>query len=90
MPIPISVKLDTQVLNNSAAAMVGTIQQVMTYPPEPKVKDNRFDTAGSYIYADNALHSDKVKDVANCVQEVRQECPVGRICRQVFLECHTG
>jgi len=60
-----SVKLDTQVLNNSAAAMVGTIQQVMTYPPEPKVKDNRFDTAGSYIYADTSLHSDKVKDVAN-------------------------
>jgi len=59
-----SVKLDTQVLNNSAAAMVGSIQQVMTYPPEPKVKDNRFDTAGSYLYADNALQADKVKDVA--------------------------
>ena len=58
------IKLETQVLNNSAAAMVGTIQQVMTYPAEPKVKDNRFDTAGFYIYADNALHSDKVKDVA--------------------------
>jgi YidC/Oxa1 family membrane protein insertase len=58
------IKLETQVLNNSAAAMVGTIQQVMSYPAEPKVKDNRFDTAGFYIYADNALHSDKVKDVA--------------------------
>jgi len=60
-----SVKLDTQVLNNSAAAMVGSIQQVMSYPPEPKVKDNRFDTAGSYLYADNALKADKVKDVAS-------------------------
>ena len=60
-----SVKLDTQVLNNSAAAMVGTIQQVMTYPSEARAKDNRFDTAGSYLYADNALHSDKAKDVAS-------------------------
>ena len=59
------VKLETQVLNNSAAAMVGSIQQVMTYPAEPKVKDNRFDTAGSYLYADTSLHSDKAKDVAN-------------------------
>jgi len=58
------IKLETEVLNNSAAAMVGTIQQVMTYPAEPKVKDNRFDTAGFYIYSDNSLHSDKAKDVA--------------------------
>jgi YidC/Oxa1 family membrane protein insertase len=60
-----SVKLETQVLNNSAAAMVGTIQQVMTYPSEKRVKDNRFDTAGFYLYSDNALHSDKAKDVAS-------------------------
>ena len=58
------IRLDTQVLNNSAAPLVGSIQQVMTYPPEPKVKDNRFDTAGSYLFADNALQADKVKDVA--------------------------
>jgi len=62
------VKLETQVLNNSAAAMVGSIQQVMSYPPEPKVKDNRFDTAGSYLYADNALKVDKVKDVASAAK----------------------
>jgi YidC/Oxa1 family membrane protein insertase len=60
-----SIKLETQVFNNSAAPMVGTIQQIMSYPSEPKVKDNRFDTAGSYLYADNALHADKFKDVAS-------------------------
>jgi YidC/Oxa1 family membrane protein insertase len=60
-----SIKLETQVFNNSAAPIVGSIQQVMSYPPEPKVKDNRFDTAGSYLYADNALHVDKFKDVAS-------------------------
>lgn len=64
-----SVKLETQVLNNSAAAMVGTIQQVMTYPSEAKVKDNRFDTAGSYLYADNSLQADKAKDVASAAKK---------------------
>ena len=60
-----SIKLDTQVFNNSAAPMVGVLQQVMSYPAEPKVKDNRFDTAGSYLYADNAIHVDKYKDVSS-------------------------
>lgn len=59
------IKLETQLVNNSQAPLVGVIQQVMTYPPEPKVKDNRYETAGSFLYADNALHSDKIKDVVN-------------------------
>ncbi|MDD2272235.1 MAG: membrane protein insertase YidC [Desulfuromonadaceae bacterium] len=59
------IKLETQVFNNSAAPLVGTIQYVMTYPAQPKVKNNRFDTAGSYIFADNGLQSNKIKDVAS-------------------------
>ena len=59
------IKLETQVFNNSAAPLVGTIQHVMTYPAEPKVKDNRFDTAGSYLFSDNSLQSDKIKDVSS-------------------------
>ena len=58
------IKLESQVLNNSAAPLVGTIQHVMSYPAEPKVKDNRFETAGSYLFADNALQADKIKDVS--------------------------
>ena len=57
------IKLDTQVFNNSAAPLVGAIQHVMTYPAEPKVKNNRFDTAGSYLFSDNSLQSNKIKDV---------------------------
>ena len=59
------IKLETQVFNNSAAPLVGSIQHVMTYPAEPKVKDNRFDTAGSYLFSDNSLQSNKIKDVAS-------------------------
>lgn len=58
------IKLATEVFNNSSAPLVTSVQHVMTYPAEPKVKDNRFDTAGSYIFSDNSLQSDKIKDVA--------------------------
>ncbi len=58
------IKLDSEVFNNSAAPLVGALQQVMTYPAEPKVKDNRFDTAGAYLFSDDKIHSDKIKDVA--------------------------
>lgn len=60
-----AIKVETQVVNTGSAPLTGTVQQVLTYPGEPKVKDNRFDTAGSYIYADNSLKSDKLKDVAS-------------------------
>ena len=59
------IKLETQVFNNSAAPLVGTIQQVMTYPAEPKVKNNRYDTAGAYLFSDNSLQSNKIKDVSS-------------------------
>jgi YidC/Oxa1 family membrane protein insertase len=57
------IKLETQLFNNSAAPLVGAIQHVMTYPAEPKVKNNRFDTAGAYLFSDNSLQSNKIKDV---------------------------
>jgi YidC/Oxa1 family membrane protein insertase len=59
------IKLETQVYNNSAAPLVGSIQHVMTYPAEPKVMDNRFDTAGAYLFSDNSLQSNKIKDVSS-------------------------
>jgi YidC/Oxa1 family membrane protein insertase len=59
------IKLDTQVFNNMAVPLVGTIQQVMTYPAQWDAKDNRFGTAGSYLYSDGSLKSDKPKDVAS-------------------------
>ena len=59
------IRLETQVFNNTAAPLVGTLQQVLSYPSDPKVKDTRFDTAGSYLFADNALQVNKAKDVAS-------------------------
>lgn len=59
------IKLETQVFNNSAAPLVGAVQHIMTYPAEPKVKNNRYDTAGAYLFSDNTLQSNKIKDVAS-------------------------
>jgi YidC/Oxa1 family membrane protein insertase len=59
------IRLETEIINNTPVPLVGTVQQVITYPGQPKVKDNRFDTAGSYLYTDNSLKSDKLKDVAS-------------------------
>lgn len=59
------IKLETQLFNNSAAPLVGSVQHVMTYPAEPKVKDNRFDTAGAFLLSDKSLETAVIKDVAN-------------------------
>jgi YidC/Oxa1 family membrane protein insertase len=59
------IRLETQVMNNMAVPLVGTLQQVMTYPGLVKPKDSRFETAGSYLYSDNSLESDKLKDVSS-------------------------
>jgi len=59
------IKLETQVFNNSAAPLVGAIQHILTYPAQPKVKNNRFDTAGSYLFSDNSLQSNKIKDISS-------------------------
>ncbi len=60
-----AIKLETQVINNSPSTISGVLQHLMSYPSTPKVVNNRFDTAGSYIYLDNGLKTDKAKDVAN-------------------------
>lgn len=60
-----AIKFETLVINNSAAPMVGAVYHVMTYPAEPKVKDNRFETAGAYLFSDNTLQINKISDVSS-------------------------
>ena len=60
-----AIKLETQVFNNSASPLVGSVQQVMTYPAEPKVKNNRFDTAGAFLLSEKSLQTAVIKDVAS-------------------------
>ncbi|MDD2364622.1 MAG: membrane protein insertase YidC [Desulfuromonadaceae bacterium] len=64
-PDSYGITLETEILNNSAAPLTGAFQHIMTYPAEPKVKDNRFDTAGAYLFSDGTLQTNKIKDVSN-------------------------
>jgi len=80
-----SIRLDTQVFNNSGAPLTGSIQQVMTYPAEPKVRDNRFDTAGFYIFADKGLVNDKVKDVASSAKRYEKDIQWSGFADKYFL-----
>src|SRR6185369_4498564 len=70
---------------NSSAPLTGSIQQVMTYPAEPKVKDNRFDTAGFYLFADNGLKSDKAKDVASAAKKYDKDIQWAGFADKYFL-----
>lgn len=79
-----SVKLDTQVLNNSSAPLTGAIQHIMTYPAEPKVKDNRYDTAGFYLFSDG-LKTDKVKDVATASKKYDKDIQWAGFADKYFL-----
>ena len=79
------IKLETQVFNNSAAPLVGAIQHVMTYPAEPKVKDNRFDTAGSYLFSDNSLQSNKIKDVTSATKRFEKSIQWSGFADKYFL-----
>jgi len=80
-----AIKLETQVFNNSAAPLTGAFQQVMTYTSEHKVKDNRFDTAGSYIFADKGLKSDKTKDVASASKKYDKDIQWAGFADKYFL-----
>lgn len=64
-----AIKLDTQVFNNSQAPLVGTIQQIMTYPAEPKVMNSRFETAGAYLYANKGIEINKIKEVSSAAKK---------------------
>lgn len=79
------IKLETQVFNNSTAPLTGSIQQVMTYPAEHKIKDNRFDTAGFYLYTDNSLKTDKGKDVASATKKYDKDIQWAGFADKYFL-----
>jgi len=58
------IKLDVQLINNASTPLVGALQQVISYPAQSKEKNSRDDTNGSYLYSDNSLKFDKLKEIA--------------------------
>lgn len=79
------IKLETQLFNNSAAPLVGSIQHVMTYPAEPKVKNNRFDTAGAFLLSDKSLQTAVIKDVASATKRYEKNVHWAGFADKYFL-----
>ena len=79
------ISLDTQLINNTPSPVAGSFRHVMTYPSEIKSADSRFETAGSYIYSDNALHADKSKDVASAEKKYDKSVLWGGFADKYFL-----
>jgi YidC/Oxa1 family membrane protein insertase len=80
------IKLETLVFNNSASSLVGAIQHVMTYPAEPKVKDNRFDTAGAFLLSDKSLETAVIKDVSNAAKRYEKSIHWAGFADKYFLK----
>lgn len=59
------IRLETQLINNSPAPLVGSLQQIITAPAEVKEKDSRYENYGSTVYTDNSLQTDAPKVFAS-------------------------
>jgi len=59
------IQLDTQLINNSPAPIVGSFQQIITAPSDVDTKVGRYETYGSILFADNSLHKNAPKDIVS-------------------------
>jgi len=63
------IGLATQLINNSPAPLVGSLQQIITAPSEIPGKDSRYETYGSTVFADNSLQTDPPKEFASATKK---------------------
>jgi len=63
------ITLETQLVNNSSAPIVGSFQHLITSPFDPPQNDGRYETYGSSLYADGSLHTDAPKNVASATKK---------------------
>jgi len=63
------IQLDTQLINNSPAPIVGSFQQIITAPSDVDTKVGRYETYGSILFADNSLHKNAPKDIVSSTKK---------------------
>ncbi len=63
------IQLETQLINNSPAPIVGSFQQIITAPFDVDTKDGRYETYGSTLFGDNSLHTEAPKDVVSSTKK---------------------
>lgn len=79
------MQLETRLVNNSPAPLVGSFQQIITAPSEVDTKDTRYETYGSTIFADNSLHTDSPKDLSGATKKYEKAVAWSGITDKYFL-----
>jgi len=79
------IQLETQLINNSQAPIVGSFQQIITAPSDVNTKDSRYETYGSILFADNSLHKHLPKDVASSSRKYEKQILWSGITDKYFL-----
>ncbi len=79
------INLETQLVNNSSANISGAFQQVITAPFDVDKKDGRYETYGSSLFADNALHTDLPKNVVSASKKYDKDIQWAAINDKYFL-----
>jgi YidC/Oxa1 family membrane protein insertase len=59
-----AIELDTQVTNNSASKLAGTLNLILPHPSQPATKESRFEVNGSVTMEDGKFTTVAVKDLA--------------------------
>ncbi len=79
------IQLDTQLINNSQAPLVGSLQQIITAPAEIKERNSRYETHGSTVFADNSLQTDAPKVFATASKRYDKAVQWAGITDKYFL-----
>ena len=79
------IQLETQLVNNSPAPIVGSFQQIITAPSEVDTKDTRYETYGSTLFADNSLHTNSPKDLSSATKKYEKSVVWSGITDKYFL-----
>ncbi len=79
------ITLDTQLVNNSSSPITGAFQQVLTTSFDAPEKSGRYETYGSTLYADAALHTDAPKAVADASKKYDKDVVWAGINDKYFL-----
>lgn len=79
------IELDTQLINNSQAAITGSFQHIITAPSDVDTKNTRYETYGTTIFADNALHTETPKDLASASKKYEKSVSWAGITDKYFL-----
>ncbi|MDY0300332.1 MAG: membrane protein insertase YidC [Trichlorobacter sp.] len=79
------IALETSLINNSQAPLVGALEYIITAPFENKDKEDRFGSYGFTTFADNTLNTDAPKAVASATKKYEKPASWAGITDKYFL-----